>query len=59
MISAQPGLIPQMAGSLTNLRIWDATIFVDNFSNYVYLAFFGMAHCKPWHSKGAKGLIRK
>jgi hypothetical protein len=38
MISAQPDLIPQMAGFLTNLRIWDATIFVDNFSDYLYVA---------------------
>ncbi len=38
MISAQPGLIPQMAGFLTNLRIWGATIFVDHFSAYVFVA---------------------
>jgi hypothetical protein len=30
MISAQPGLILQMAGFLTNLRIWASTIFVDH-----------------------------
>jgi hypothetical protein len=38
MISAQPGLIPQMAGFLTNLRIWGATIFVDHHSDYVFVA---------------------
>jgi hypothetical protein len=38
LISAQPGLIPQMAGFLTNLQIWGATIFVDHFSDYVYVA---------------------
>ncbi len=38
LISAQPGLIPQMAGFLTNLRIWGATIFVNHFSDYVYVA---------------------
>jgi hypothetical protein len=38
MISAQPGLIPQMAGFLTNLRIWAATIFVDHYSDYVYVS---------------------
>jgi hypothetical protein len=38
MISAQPGLIPQMAGFLTNLRIWAASIFVDHYSDYVYVA---------------------
>ncbi len=38
LVSAQPGLIPQMAGFLTNLRIWEATIFVDHYSDYVYVA---------------------
>jgi hypothetical protein len=38
MISAQPGLIPQMAGFLKNLRIWAATMFVDHFLDYVYVA---------------------
>ncbi len=26
-----------MAGFLTNLRIWGATVFVDHFSDYVYV----------------------
>jgi hypothetical protein len=38
LVSAQPGLIPQMAGFLTNLRIWGATIFVDHFLDLVYVA---------------------
>ncbi len=38
MVSAQPGLIPQMAGFLTNLCIWGATIFVEHFSDYVFVA---------------------
>ncbi len=38
MNSAQPGLIPQMAGFLTNLRICAATIYVDHYSDYVYVA---------------------
>ncbi len=38
MISAQPGLIPQMAGFPTNLRIWAATIFDDHYLDYVYVA---------------------
>jgi hypothetical protein len=38
MISAQPGLIPQMEGFLTNLRIWAALIFVHHYSDYVYVA---------------------
>ncbi|KAL7547062.1 hypothetical protein ACHAWF_010384 [Thalassiosira exigua] len=38
LVSAQPGLIPQMSGFLTNKRIWGATVFVDHFSDYVYVA---------------------
>ena len=38
MVSAHPGLIPHMAGFLTNQRIWSATIFVDLFSNYIFVA---------------------
>ena len=38
LVSAQPGLISQMSGYLTNLRIWGATIFVDHVSDYVYVA---------------------
>jgi hypothetical protein len=37
MVSAQPGLVPQMSGSLTNLWIMGATIFVDHFSDHVYV----------------------
>ena len=38
LVSAQPGLIPQMAGFLTNLCIWGATIFVDHFLDFVFVA---------------------
>jgi hypothetical protein len=38
LVSAQPGLIPQMASFLTNLCIWGATIFVDHFSDCIYMA---------------------
>ena len=37
IVSAQPGLIPQMSGFLTNQRLWGATTFVDHVSNYVYV----------------------
>jgi hypothetical protein len=39
LVSAQPGLIPQMSGSLTNLRIMGATVIVDHYSDntYIYL----------------------
>jgi hypothetical protein len=37
MVFAQPGLIPQMSGHLTNLRIMAATVFVDHFSDHVYV----------------------
>jgi hypothetical protein len=36
IISAQPGLIPQIAGILTSKRIWECTMFVDHVSNYIY-----------------------
>ena len=38
LVSAQPGLIPQMSGYLTNMRIWGATVFVDHVSDFVYVA---------------------
>ena len=38
LVSAQPGLIPQMSGFLTNARIWGSTVFVDHVSDYVYVA---------------------
>ena len=37
IISAQPGLVPQMQGKLTSARIWGATTFVDHVSDYVYV----------------------
>ena len=37
IISAQPGLIPQMSGFLTNKQIWGCTTFVDHVSNFVYI----------------------
>jgi hypothetical protein len=37
MVSAQQGLIPQMSGRLTNLRIMGATVFVDHYSDHVYV----------------------
>ena len=37
IISAQPGLIPQMAGALTSRRIWGCTNFVDHVSDFVYV----------------------
>ena len=37
IISAQPGLIPQMAGFLTSDRLWGCTTFVDHVSDYVYV----------------------
>jgi hypothetical protein len=37
MVSAQPGLILQMSGCLTNLHIMALTIFVDHFSDHFYV----------------------
>ena len=38
LISAQPGLIPQEKGNLTRGRIWACTIFVDYFTDFVFVA---------------------
>jgi hypothetical protein len=38
LVSAKPGLVPQMSGFLTNHQIWGTTVFVDHFSDYVYVA---------------------
>jgi hypothetical protein len=37
-VSAQPDLVPQMSGCLTNFRICGATLFVNHFSDYAYVA---------------------
>ena len=37
IVSAQPGLIPQMSGFLTSKRLWGATTFVDHVRYYVYV----------------------
>ena len=41
IVSAQPGLIPQMSVFLTNQRLWGATTFVDHVSDYVYVHLMG------------------
>jgi hypothetical protein len=38
LVSAQPGLVPQISQFLTNLQIWGAGIFIDHFFDYVYVA---------------------
>ena len=37
IISAHPGVIPQMYGFLTNQRLWGCTNFADHVSDYVYV----------------------
>jgi hypothetical protein len=37
IVSAQQGLIPQMAGFLTSDRIWGTTNFCDHASDFVYV----------------------
>ena len=37
IISAQPVLIPQMSGLLKNLQIMGATVFLDHYSDHVYV----------------------
>ena len=37
LVSAQPGLIPQITGNLTGQRINGATVILDHYSNNVYV----------------------
>ncbi|KAL7461231.1 hypothetical protein ACHAXS_001651, partial [Conticribra weissflogii] len=37
LLSAQPGLVPQISGHLTRARIWAATVFVDHFTDLVHV----------------------
>ncbi len=37
LVSAQPGLIPQISGKLTCLQINGATVIVDHYSDHVYI----------------------
>jgi hypothetical protein len=37
IVSAQPGLIPQMSGFLTSRRIWGCTTFCDHVSDFMYV----------------------
>ena len=36
LVSAQPGLIPQVSGTLTAARITGATVFVDHVTQFIY-----------------------
>jgi hypothetical protein len=36
ILSAQPWLIPQISGKLTNQRVNGLTIFVDHYSDHIY-----------------------
>jgi hypothetical protein len=37
LVSAQPGLIPQISGKLTCLQINGATVIIDHYSDHVYI----------------------
>jgi hypothetical protein len=37
IVSAQPGLIPQISGFLSSCRIWGCTTFCDHVSDFVYV----------------------
>ena len=36
MVSSQPGPIPKLTGSITQVRFWAATVFVYQYSDYCY-----------------------
>ena len=49
LVSAQGGLIPQKTGKLMSARYVDATVFVDHFSDYVYVhLMMEFATEPPW-----------
>ena len=52
IISAQPGLVPQNAGKLTNKRINSVTVFVDHFSSFSYVVL--MTECSGKETLRAK-----
>ena len=37
-MSTQPGLIPKISSYHTNMRIWEAMVFVDHVSDYTHVA---------------------
>jgi hypothetical protein len=37
LVSAQPGLIPQISGRLTSMRVTGGTVIVDHYSDHVYV----------------------
>jgi hypothetical protein len=37
LVSAQPGLIPQISGKLTCMRVNGATTIVDHYSDHIYV----------------------
>ena len=52
IISAQPGLVPQNAGKLTNKRINSVTVFVDHYSDFSYVVL--MTECSGNETLRAK-----
>ena len=52
IISAQPGLVPQNAGKLTNKRITSVTVFVDHYSDFSYVVL--MTECSGKETLRAK-----
>ena len=38
IVSVQPGLIPQISGYLTNMRIWGATVLLYHVSEFTHVA---------------------
>ena len=52
IISAQPGLVPQSSGNLTNKRITAVTVFVDHNSDFSYVVL--MTECSGKETLRAK-----
>ena len=57
IVSAQPGLIPQISGFLTNQRLWGATTFVHHVCDYEYVHL--MRDLSPSQTLLAKSAMEK
>ena len=58
IVSAQPGLVPQMSGNLTSSRITGATVFVDHVSHYTYVHLMHELLGDACHNRG-QGRMRE
>ena len=56
LVSAKPGLVPQISSYLTNMKIWGATVFVDHVSDFTHVAL--MRDLTLYETLSAKTLFK-